>query len=135
MVQQSSAGKQARSRPLSIVLIEDHDATREIFKAVLESGGHDVVAARDGIAGLEAVRENHPSVVITDIAMPGMDGIQVVRTLAADETMKGIPVIAATAQSSGYDQSELQRLFTAVLRKPVSPGELLDTIDKVSDAL
>lgn len=116
---------------MSIVLIEDHDATREIFKAVLETGGYDVVSAPDGEAGLEAVRAVEPDVVITDIAMPGIDGIQVVRTLGSDAETQRIPVIAATAQSSGYDPDDLKNLFAAVLRKPVSPSELLQTIREV----
>lgn len=116
---------------MSIVLIEDHDATREIFKAVLETGGYDVVSAPDGEAGLEAVRAVEPDVVITDIAMPGIDGIQVVRTLGSDADTQRIPVIAATAQSSGYDPDDLKNLFAAVLRKPVSPSELLQTIREV----
>ena len=114
-----------------VVLIEDHDATREIFKAVLETGGYDVVAAPNGEEGLDAVRRIDPDVVVTDIAMPGIDGIQLVRTLGDTASTHHIPVIAATAQSSGYDPDDLRGLFAAVLRKPVSPSELLSTIRQV----
>lgn len=116
---------------MSIVLIEDHDATREIFKAVLETGGYDVVSAPNGEEGLNAIRQVEPDVVITDIAMPGIDGIEVVRTLSGKKETQRIPVIAATAQSSGYDPDDLKTLFAAVLRKPVSPTELLSTIREV----
>ena len=114
-----------------VVLIEDHEATREIFQAILESEGYTVTAAEDGRRGIEAIRTVSPDVVVTDIAMPGLDGIQVVRAVRSAPDIGDIPVVAATAQSSGYDTEELRDVFVAVLRKPVHPRDLLGTVARV----
>lgn len=113
------------------MLIEDHEATREIFQAILESEGYLVTSAEDGKRGIEAIRAVSPDLVVTDIAMPGLDGIEVVRAVRSAPDIGDVPVVAATAQSSGYDTDELKEVFVAVLRKPVHPRDLLGTVARV----
>jgi len=118
----------AEETRISVVLIDDHDGTREVFETLLESAGFEVATAVDGEEGLRIIQSNDPDVVITDIAMPRLDGIAVARYVREHDRQRRRPLIAATAQSSGYEPALLNELFDVVLHKPVSPAALLAVI-------
>lgn len=80
-----------------ILVVNDSLAQRAIFKDVLEENGYEVMEAGDGREGLEKVRSASPDVIISDVAMPNMDGLQMVKALKTDERTKYIPVICVSA--------------------------------------
>jgi two-component system response regulator MprA len=107
--------------------MDDDDDARTIYRDMLGFAGFEVVAACDGIEGLRYAEARRPDVVVTDLHMPGMNGIEVAKTLRAGEEPP--PLIAVTADSLGIRAAEPREgdppLFNEVLVKPVSPGELV----------
>src|SRR3546814_19468330 len=86
-------------RPL-VVCVEDWPAVQGLVEFWLEDAGFDVVVAGDGTAGLAAVREHRPDLVVTDALMPGMTGDELIEVLQADPDLREIPIIMATAAAS-----------------------------------
>jgi two-component system, OmpR family, response regulator MtrA len=114
----------------SLVLIADDDADiLSLVKAVLERSGHEVVAASDGTEALASVRARKPDLVVLDIAMPEVDGLEVLRRLRADPTTSELPVVLLSARAQ---EADVERGFaigaSAYLKKPFSPRELSEHV-------
>jgi two-component system phosphate regulon response regulator PhoB len=110
----------------SIVVIEDEDAILDVLDYNLRREGSDVATARDGRAGLELVRERRPDLVLLDLMLPELDGIELCRRLRSEPATAGIPVIMITAKD---DESDVV-LGLGVgaddyVTKPFSPRELV----------
>ena len=118
---------------LLVLIVEDHSTTRTILRALLEIAGYRVVTAPDGRAGLRSVEDEHPAVILTDLVMPGLDGVQLARRVRAG-SHADTPIIAATANRSVYEPEELDTLFQAVLEKPIRPDSLVQTVRSVVGA-
>ncbi len=91
-----------RDPPL-ILVVDDVADNVDILQTRLESQGYEVVTAGDGLAALEKTREVTPDLLLLDVMMPRMDGIETVKRLKADATLPFIPVILVTAKSDGKD--------------------------------
>jgi two-component system response regulator MtrA len=114
----------------SLVLIADDDADILLLvKAVLERSGHEVVAASDGAEALASVRARKPDLAVLDIAMPEVDGLEVLRRLRADPTTSELPVVLLSARAQ---EADVERGFaigaSAYLKKPFSPRELSEHV-------
>jgi PAS domain S-box-containing protein len=118
------------SRPRRILVVEDNDDAREMLRTALTLGGHDVHEAADGQTGLEMATILRPDVALIDVGLPGLDGYEVARRLAAIQGRESMRLIAIT----GYGQTEDRRRaldagFDAHLTKPVAPEQLAELID------
>jgi len=113
-----------------ILVIDDEAAVRKVMVRMLTSAGHEVTAAPDGVEGLRVWRELGADLVITDVHMPEMDGVQVIRELRA--TSPALPVIAMSGSGSARDLELLRaaELVGAVglLGKPFSWDELMGAV-------
>jgi two-component system cell cycle response regulator DivK len=113
-----------------VLLVEDDRDTREMYSEYLSYSGLRVAEAPTGFRALERAREQPPDVVVTDIAMPGMDGLELSRRLRADPPTRDVPIIAVSgnptprAREAGCDM---------MLEKPCTPDELLHAIEDVLD--
>jgi len=111
----------------SVLYIEDNMHNRRLVRKILQSRGYDIAEAEDGITGLEMVQELKPAVVLLDIGLPGMDGLEVVGRLKANQDLCDIPVIALTASAMRGDR---ERFLAAgcddYLSKPVRAMELIE---------
>ena len=111
-----------------VLLVEDDRDTREMYSEYLSYSGLRVAEAPSGKSALECVREQTPDVVVTDLAMPGMDGLELSRRLRAAEPTRDVPIIAVTgnptvrAHEAGCD---------IMLEKPCTPDQLLQVIEDV----
>jgi adenylate cyclase len=113
-----------REPPL-ILVVDDVPDNVEILQMRLESQGYEVVTARDGVEALEKTRELLPDLVLLDIMMPKMDGIETVKRLKADTSLPFIPVILVTAKSDGADVvAGLESGGDDYLTKPVDHAAL-----------
>ena len=121
---------QNRLSDLTIVVVEDHDDLRRYLGLFLDQLGANVVLASNAFEGLEAIKRNHPDLVVSDINMPGVDGFELLREIRALGSDEGsVPVIAMTALLAQADRTRLLSAgFQACLPKPFSPGKLLETI-------
>ncbi len=108
----------------AVLIIDDDDLVRRAFRRVLSYAGFDVSEAIDGASGLEAVRERNPSVVLLDLRMPGMDGLDVLSRLV--ESRPEMPVLVVSGEGTMRDVVEaLRRGAWDFVSKPVSDSELL----------
>jgi CheY-like chemotaxis protein len=115
----------------TIIVVEDHDEARMAISNFLDHLGATVVAAKDGLEGLEAVKNKHPHLVVTDLLMPGMDGFELMREIQGlpPEAGGDTPVIAMTALDSRLERNRILTLgFCACLQKPFTAQTLVDTI-------
>jgi CheY-like chemotaxis protein len=116
---------------LTIVVVEDHDDARRYLGLFLNQMGANVVVARNAVEGLEAIKNNHPNLVVSDIRMPGMDGFGLLREIRALGLDAGgsVPVIAMTAHIARADRERILNAgFQAYLPKPFTPDKLMETI-------
>jgi CheY-like chemotaxis protein len=119
----------------TLLYIEDNYHNRRLVQKVLSSRGFDVMLAEDGLSGWDMVQKFKPKLVLLDISLPGMDGIEVVTHIKADDTLKHIWVIALTASAMRGDK---ERFLVAgcddYLSKPIQVRELLSNVQTSSTA-
>jgi CheY-like chemotaxis protein len=110
--------------PLSRVLIvDDEPDLRFLLRRILESAGHEVSEAGNGADALSAVRRSRPDVVVTDMMMPIMDGVELIQRLRGDPTMRDIPIVAV----SGHGHLAVHA--DTVVAKPFHPHVLLAAVN------
>ena len=111
-----------------VLLVEDDDDNRELMSEVLEAAGHRVLSAATGAAGLRTLAEESIDVVVTDVGMPGMGGLEVAR--AAKEIAPTVPVVVVTGYADREDIASARgREVDAVLVKPVDPDALAAAVE------
>ncbi|GAA0739887.1 response regulator [Dactylosporangium roseum] len=118
---------------MTAILVADDDMDiRDLVAFKLEQSGYDVVAVDNGIAALTAATENPPDLVVLDVMMPGMSGIDVCRQLRQDHATKGLPIILLTARAQ---EGDVEVGFGAgaddYIVKPFSPRELVSRVEAV----
>ncbi len=115
-----------------ILVVEDHRDTRELLKYNLAAAGFDVAAADDGQSGLKLANGFRPDIILLDLMMPGMDGLEVCRQLKGDGELARIPVIMLTAKGEEIDKIVgLELGADDYVVKPFSPRELVLRIKAV----
>lgn len=115
-----------------ILAVDDSAAMRQMVGATLKGGGYDVVVAADGAQALEWARHETADLVITDINMPGMDGITLVRELRRLEAYRLTPLLVLTTEAGTDRKMEGKAAgATGWIVKPFNPERLLATIAKV----
>ena len=119
MSSQLSHGREGLGCP-RVLLAEDHDATREALKMLLELNGYEVFAARDGEEALRIARQTWPDVVITDFDMPNLDGVGLTRQLRAiSSQMRHPAILIITAVSRSMVERALEAGVDAYIAKPI----------------
>jgi CheY-like chemotaxis protein len=114
-----------------VVLAEDDPGARLLLTHILEEAGHRVTAAWNGVDALRVIRQSDPDVVVTDLAMPQMNGIDLCNHLRNDPKTMSIPIIVITGTD---DQEAVQRklpFVAATLRKPFKPSSVMQVMDVV----
>ena len=120
--------------PKTVLVVEDSDPTRRIIELCLSMDGLDVVHAADGEAGLEIARDVSPDVIILDIALPGIDGWQVLEQLRSDPVTQNIPVLVATAHDSAVMKKKANAATAeAFVAKPFDLNVLREAIAGLLD--
>jgi len=114
-----------------ILLVDDDRGLREILEVALTSEGYEVIAARDGLAALDAIEQIIPAVVLLDWMMPRMDGPSFAAELDRRGLRARIPILLLTA-ANGAAMRAAQIQADAFLSKPFELPELLDTIDRLT---
>ena len=127
------------SAPLSggsVVVVEDNADSREMLCTMLTHAGLSCHGAADGPAGLQLVEEIAPDIVILDVGLPGLDGLDVARRIRANPRHRGIRLIALTGYGQSADRAATSAAgFDYHLVKPVQPGELLGLIARLQTSL
>jgi CheY-like chemotaxis protein len=114
-----------------VLVADDHDDIRELLTAVLQDAGFLVRTAANGLEALIAAYECQPRVIVMDVSMPILDGIEATRLIKASPATRDARVIAFTANAS-LDSAAAQRLFATVLHKPATPQLVLATVQHLA---
>jgi putative two-component system response regulator len=125
-----------------VLIADDRESIRALFHRLLSADGHDVVLAPDGASALVAVHRHRPDVILLDVAMPLVDGLEVCRQLKADPATRLTPVVLVSGQSELADRiNGIEAGADEYLSKPVHPHELrarvrsLSRVKQLIDAL
>jgi CheY-like chemotaxis protein len=111
---------------MKILIAEDNPANRELIREILELQGYEVLEAKNGLEALEQIEEKLPDLVLMDIQMPLIDGLEAVTKLRSDERFGKLPVIALTAYAmNGDEEKALMAGFDGYLPKPMDVRQLL----------
>jgi len=120
--------------PVVLVVDDDEDNIR-IISTILLARGYEVRLARDGRGAVESIRQQRPDLVLLDIMMPGMDGMQVLDAIRADPLLASLPVVLVTAKTEDQDLLEGYRAGAQYyITKPFTSRQLLYAISLVLDA-
>ncbi|MEP7347031.1 MAG: response regulator [Gemmatimonadaceae bacterium] len=112
-----------------ILVVEDNSANMALAAFLLESAGHTVLGAVDAETGLALARNERPSLILMDIQLPGMDGLQATGVLKGDDATRDIPVIALTALAMKGDEERIRAAgCNGYIAKPMRYREFLSTI-------
>ena len=113
-----------------VVVADDEDDILELVTTIIERAGHQVVPVHNGAAALAAVRERRPDLVVLDISMPEVDGLEVLRRLRSDDETSELPVLLLSARAQEDDvRLGFATGASAYVKKPFSPGELSRRVD------
>jgi len=112
-----------------ILIVEDNELNMKLFNDLLEAHGYKTVQTRSGVEAVELARLHKPDLILMDIQLPEVSGLQVTQTIKDDEVLRHIPVIAITAFAMKGDEEKI-RLggCEAYLSKPISIVKFLETV-------
>ncbi|MDP4038945.1 MAG: response regulator [bacterium] len=113
-----------------VLLVEDNDFVRKMYQFKLAKSGIEVIEAQDGESALKAIKEQKPDLVLLDIMMPGMSGIDVLKQLKKDKIVPKIPVIVLTNVMNQQSIEECKKLgaLDYIVKTDLTPSQVLDKI-------
>jgi two-component system chemotaxis response regulator CheY len=114
-----------------ILVIEDDDVSRELMRMALAGRGHEVTVAENGVEGYDTALVVNPDLIVTDIRMPGADGVHVVRRVRDTPSLEDTPILVTTAFGSGTATFALQIGASAYEPKPLDPQSFLSTVERL----
>jgi len=115
-----------------VLVVEDNPANMTLATFLLKSAGHTVLTATDAESGLTLARNEQPDLILMDIQLPGMDGLQATALLKADEATRAIPVIALTALAMKGDEERIRAAgCDGYIAKPLAYREFLAAISNL----
>jgi two-component system cell cycle response regulator DivK len=116
----------------TVLVVEDNDLNMKLFHDLLEAHGYNILQTKDGMEALRLAREHAPDLILMDIQLPEVSGLEVTKWLKEDEVLKAIPVVAVTAFAMKGDEEKIrQGGCEAYIAKPISVTNFLDTVQRL----
>jgi two-component system cell cycle response regulator DivK len=117
-----------------ILVVEDNDQNRKLVRDVLTFKGYEIIEAETGEEGVRLARERPPSLVLMDIRLPGIDGIEALRRLRADQATRRISIMAMTASVMTVDRQRITDAgFDAFQSKPLKVKDFVAAVERLLD--
>ncbi|MEL0111246.1 MAG: response regulator [Rickettsiales bacterium] len=114
-----------------ILIVEDNELNMKLFHDLLESKGYDILQTRDGMEALKMARAHMPDLILMDIQLPEVSGLEVTKWLKEDDNLKRIPVVAVTAFAMKGDEEKIREGgCEAYIAKPISVTNFLVTVEQ-----
>jgi CheY-like chemotaxis protein len=107
-----------------VLVADDYDDVRGMMKIFLEKGGYEVLEAADGFEAVKRAVDDHPDLILMDLAMPVMDGIQATTAIRQHDELAATPIVAITAYADFYHERALDVGCNDIIQKPVDFGRL-----------
>src|ERR1700684_3803452 len=113
----------------TVLIVEDNELNMKLFHDLLEAHGYSTVGTRNGIEALDLARKHRPDLILMDIQLPEVSGLEVTKWLKDDQELKRIPVVAVTGFDMKGDEERIREGgCEAYLSKPISVGKFIETI-------
>lgn len=113
----------------TVLIVEDNELNMKLFHDLLSAHGYETLQTRDGVQALSMAREHHPDLILMDIQLPEVSGLEVTRWIKEDESLKSIPVVAVTAFAMKGDEEKMREGgCEAYIAKPISVGKFIETV-------
>lgn len=130
----TSASDREIEMPKTILIVEDNDLNMKLFNDLLQANGYNTVQTKSGKEALQLTREHRPDLIIMDIQLPEISGLEVTKRLKADDELKDIPIVAVTAFAMKGDEEKIRNGgCDAYIAKPISVSNFLETIAEFLD--
>ncbi len=121
--------------PKKVLIVEDNDLNLKLFRDLLEANGYQTVETKEGVNATDLVRREKPDLILMDIQLPEISGLDVTRKIKADKSICDIPIIAVTAFAMKDDEEKILRAgCEAYISKPISIVSFLETVKRFLNA-
>lgn len=118
---------------MKVMIVDDDSTTRKILGLYLKGNGYDAVFAENGLDAIEKLASNEVEIIITDLNMPFMDGLELIRTLRADPMMESLPVLIITTDEDDIEKDEVLKVgANGYLTKPVTAENVVRSIQNIA---
>ena len=115
--------------PKKVMIVEDNELNMKLFRDLIEASGYETVRTRNGLEALDLARQHRPDLILMDIQLPEVSGLDVTRWLKEDDDLHKIPVIAVTAFAMKGDEEKIREGgCEAYIAKPISVAQFLETV-------
>ena len=115
-----------------VLIVEDNELNMKLFHDLLEAQGYETLQTREGLSALSIARDNKPDLILMDIQLPEISGLEVTKWLKEDDELASIPVVAVTAFAMKGDEERIREGgCEAYISKPISVSHFLDTIRRL----
>jgi len=115
----------------TVMIVEDNELNMKLFHDLLEAHGYQTVGTRNGIEALDLARRHHPDLILMDIQLPEVSGLEVTKWLKEDPDLRSIPVVAVTAFAMKGDEEKIRiGGCEAYIAKPISVAGFMSTIER-----
>jgi two-component system cell cycle response regulator DivK len=113
----------------TVMVVEDNDLNMKLFHDLLEAHGYNIIQTKDGMEALRLAREHRPDLILMDIQLPEVSGLEVTKWIKEDDNLKSIPVVAVTAFAMKGDEEKIREGgCEAYIAKPISVTSFLQTV-------
>jgi two-component system cell cycle response regulator DivK len=117
--------------PKTVLIVEDNELNMKLFHDLLEAHGYRTLQTRDGLEALKLARENEPDLILMDIQLPEVSGLEITKWIKEDDNLRSIPVIAVTAFAMKGDEEKIRKGgCEAYIAKPISVQKFLETVGR-----
>jgi two-component system cell cycle response regulator DivK len=125
----TEAKMDAKAKTKTVLIVEDNELNMKLFHDLLDAHGYKTIQTRDGLEALDLARKHRPDLILMDIQLPEVSGLEVTKWLKEDDTLKAIPVIAVTAFAMKGDEEKIREGgCEAYISKPISVVNFLETV-------
>jgi two-component system cell cycle response regulator DivK len=115
----------------TVLIVEDNELNMKLFHDLMEAHGYNILQTRDGMEALKLARAHRPDLILMDIQLPEVSGLEVTKWIKEDDDLRSIPVIAVTAFAmKGDEEKILQGGCEAYIAKPISVTNFLKTVER-----
>ena len=125
------ATKSTNGSAKTVLVVEDNELNMKLFHDLLEAHGYNIIQTKDGMDALRLAREHKPDLILMDIQLPEVSGLEVTKWIKEDDDLKSIPVIAVTAFAMKGDEQKIREGgCEAYIAKPISVTNFLETVQR-----
>ena len=115
----------------TVLIVEDNELNMKLFHDLLEAHGYNTVGTRNGVEAIDLARTHHPDLILMDIQLPEVSGLEVTKWIKDDSDLHRIPVIAVTAFAMKGDEEKIREGgCEAYIAKPISVANFLQTVER-----